>query len=872
MEDPNNTDEKNNIEENEKIEENTDNSPQNSEENTSENSQPEIAPEDIKEPETEHNKGIIPIVIEDEMKESYIDYAMSVIVGRALPDVRDGLKPVHRRILFAMNDMGMLYNKPFKKSARIVGECLGKYHPHGDQAVYDSMVRMAQSFSLRYPLIDGHGNWGSIDGDRAAAMRYTEARMKRISSEILQDIDKETVNFIDNFDGSLKEPTVLPCKLPNLLINGSSGIAVGMATNIPPHNINETCEASIMLLDNPEISIKEIMEVVKGPDFPTGGIICGRQGISYAYTTGKGKALVRAKTHNEKNKEKDRIVIDEIPYMVNKSMLIEQIADQVKNKNIEGITDIRDESDKRGMRIVIELRKDANVDIVLNQLFKHSRLQTTFGINMLALVDNEPRVLNLKEMLENFVMHRKNVVKRRTQYELRKAEEKAHILEGLKIALDNIDQVIKIVKGASDVASAKTELVTTFNLSEIQSQAILDMKLQKLTSLETEKIIQELTELLEKIKDLKDILENEERIKDIIKNELTEIIERYKDERRTEISDTEGEEIDIEDLIDEEDMVVTISHAGYIKRTSLTTYKAQGRGGRGIIAATTKEEDFVEELFIANTHDYLLLFTDKGQVHWVKVFRIPEGSRQAKGKAVINLVDIGKDNKVTAFMPVKKFDSQHFLVMVTKNGIVKKTNLAAFSRPRQGGIRAINLESKDELVNVLMTDGNKQVMIATRNGQAVKFKEDDVRPMGRASRGVIGIRLKGDDYVIGAVIADDKKTLLTVTENGYGKKTLISDYRLINRGGSGVINIICSERNGKVISVRNVTNDDEIMLISQKGIVIRTRCNLISTIGRSTQGVRLMRLGENDQTVSAAKIIGEDKDVEEVIKEEENIN
>ncbi|MFH1438937.1 MAG: DNA gyrase subunit A [Candidatus Woesearchaeota archaeon] len=835
---------------------------ENSKKSTGSKFENDVVSEDNPEP------GIFPIVIEDEMKGSYIDYAMSVIVGRALPDARDGLKPVHRRILFAMNDMGMQYNKPHKKSARIVGEVLGKYHPHGDQAVYDSMVRMAQDFSLRYPLVDGHGNWGSIDGDSAAAMRYTEARLKKISSDILQDIEKDTVNFVDNFDGSLKEPTVLPCKVPNLLINGSSGIAVGMATNIPPHNMQEICQAAIKIIEEPDILIKDLLDVVKGPDFPTGGTICGKQGIRYAYGTGRGKILLRGKTHIEKHKERESIIVDEIPYMTNKSLLIEHIAASVKNKIIEGISDMRDESDRHGMRIVIELKRDANSEVVLNQLHKHSRLQNTFGIIMLALVDNEPRVLNLKELLEEFIIHRKNVVIRRTQFDLKKAEERAHILEGLKVALDDIDNAIRIIKAAKDANAAKADLISTYDLSDVQAQAILDMKLQKLTSLETEKIIEELKVLIETIKDLKDILGSDIRVKDIIKSELAEMSDKYNDKRRTDISEIEEEDIEIEDLIEPEEMVVTITHAGYVKRTSLSTYRSQGRGGKGIIAATTKEEDFIENIFIANTHDYLLFFSDNGQVHWLKVYQIPEGSRQAKGKSIVNLINIEKDSKVTAFMPVKKFDSTHFLVMVTENGIVKKTNLAAFSRPRHGGIRAITLEENDKLVNVLMTDGNKQIMIATKNGLAVKFNEKNARPMGRASKGVIGIRLRGDDKVIGAVIADDEKTLLTITENGYGKKTSISDYRLINRGGSGVRNIICSERNGKVISIKSVTDDDDIMLISQNGIIIRTGCRLISTIGRNTQGVRLMRLDSGDKTVNAAKIIGDDDDIEDVAQEQ----
>jgi len=808
------------------------------------------------------DEKIEPKLIEDEMKQSYVDYAMSVIIGRALPDVRDGLKPVHRRILFAMNEMGLTHNKPYKKSARIVGETLGKFHPHGDSAVYDALVRMAQPFSLRYTLVMGQGNFGSVDGDNAAAMRYTEAKLAKISQEILADIDKETVNFVDNFDGSLKEPTVLPSKLPNLLINGSAGIAVGMATSIPPHNLSEVCDVVKEVLMDPELTTKEVMDLLPGPDFPTGGTIVGKAGIRSAYATGHGKLKVRAKNLYEE-KKKPTIIITEIPYMVNKSVLIQEIANHVKNKIITGISDIRDESDRDGMRIVIELKRDANKDVVLNQLYKHTRLQTTIGVNLLALTNGKPKVMSLKEIVVNFIEHRKIVILRRTQFELRKAEERAHILKGLIIALDDIDTAIKLIKKSKSAVEARQGLMSHFTLSEIQAQAILDMKLQKLTSLETEKIKEEFKSLLEQIKDLKDILGSEERVKQIINTELDELKQKYTDARKTDILDVEDEDIDIEDLIEEEDVVVTISHSGYIKRTPLDLYKQQKRGGKGIIATTTKEEDIVEHLFIANTHDYILFFTDKGIVHWLKVYKIPEASRYSAGKAIVNLLDIPTENTITAYIKIKDFDDQHYLIMGTKKGIVKKTNLIAYSRPRQGGIIALSLDDDDQLVNVAMTDGEKKILLATRNGIAVKFKEINVRPMGRTARGVKGVNLRKGDRVVAMVIAEESDTLLTITENGYGKRTRIGDYRLINRGGRGVINIICSDRNGKVADVKRVTEEDQILFISRNGIIIRTATKGISLIGRNTQGLRLMRMSEGDKVVAAAKIVPDDIEIEE---------
>lgn len=829
--------------------------------------------------EQEIKEKLLPREIEQEMKESYLNYAMSVIIGRALPDVRDGLKPVHRRILYAMNEMSMFHNKPFKKSARIVGEVLGKYHPHGDSAVYDSMVRLAQPWSLRYPLVNGQGNFGSVDGDSAAAMRYTEARLNLLAEEMLEDIDKETVNFTDNFDGSLKEPSVLPSKLPNLLINGSSGIAVGMATNIPPHNLGEVADATVNLIDNPDISIDQIMEYLKGPDFPTGGIICGKNGIINAYSTGRGRIIVRAKYHIEEKNKRKSIIIDEIPYMVNKAETILHTANLIRDKKIVGISDLRDESDREGMRIAIELKNDTNPEVLINNLFKHTRFQTTFGINMLALVDNKPKVLNVKELLENYIKHRKEVVIRKTKFELKKSEERLHILEGIIKALDNVDLAVKLIRNASTVAEARTSLISNFEISEIQANAILDLKLQKLASLEQEKIKKEHEELMNLIEKLKTILASEQKIYSIIKEELVELKKKYNNERRTEINDDEMTELDMEDLVEEEEVVITVTARGYIKRQCLSSYKQQKRGGVGIIAASTREEDFIKDIFSANTHSYLLFFTDKGKVYWLKAYYIPDGSRQSGGKAIVNLLNIDKDEKITAYIPIREFTKGDYLIMATKKGIIKKTSLESYSRPRKGGIIAINLQKGDKLIDTRLTDGNSQILLATKKGMAVKFNEKDVRAVGRNSTGVRGIRLKKhydietngekiekNDEVVGMVIAEDNKTLLTITENGYGKRTKISDYRLINRGGIGVINIITSERNGGVVSILNTDEDTEIMTITKRGIAIRTNSSGISVIGRNTQGVRIMKLRQDDKVVAAAKI---KNDEEESLEEED---
>jgi DNA gyrase subunit A len=829
-----------------------------------------MADTETTEPEQNSSK-INERLIEEEMKESFLDYSMSVIVSRALPDVRDGLKPVHRRILFAMNDMGMHHNKPFKKSARIVGEVLGKYHPHGDIAVYDSLVRMAQPFSMRYMLIDGQGNFGSIDGDSAAAMRYTEARLKKISEEMLADINKETVDFVPNFDGSLQEPTVLPSKIPNLLINGSTGIAVGMATNIPPHNLSEVCDAIAMLIDNPETKIIELLNVVKGPDFPTGGIICGRKGIQYTYAGGKGRIIVKARTEIERVKDREQIIVTEIPYMVNKTTLIEQIADLVKSGDVPEISDIRDESSRKGMRIVVLLKKDVDSNIVLNQLMRHTRLKVTFGANVLALVNKEPKILNLKELLSLFILHRKEVITRRTKYDLKVAEEKAHKLEGLKIALDNIDEVVKLIKESSSAEAASQGLISRFSLSKVQAQAILEMRLQRLTSLEQDKIKIDLKETLELIQKLKEILADEGKIYNIIKEETLEMKQQHSDERRTEIVEEEEEEFIAEDLIEEEKMVVTITHSGYAKRLPFDTYKAQRRGGKGIIGTGTKEEDFVEELFVASTHAYLLIFTNKGRVHWIKVYEIPEASRQAKGRPIINLVEgLEQGERVNAFIPVRRFKPGRFLLACTKNGTVKKTSLEAYSRPRRGGIIAINLEEGDELVSVELTNGKRQVMVATENGWAVKFHEKDAREIGRTGKGVRGIKLRKGDNVVGMVLADGKD-ILTVTEKGYGKRTNAEEYRMTKRGGKGVINIKITPKNGKVVCVKAVNETDDIMLISKNGIIIRTQASSISKIGRATQGVRLMKLSAGDTVVAAARILQEEEQEKEIAKKEEEI-
>ncbi len=792
---------------------------------------------------------IIPALIEEEMKDSYLDYSMSVIVGRALPDVKDGLKPVHRRILYAMHKVGLDHSGKFVKSARVVGDVLGKYHPHGDQSVYDALVRMAQSWALRYPLVWGQGNFGSVDGDPPAAMRYTESKLKKVASELLVDIEKNTVDFVPNYDGSTKEPVVLPGKLPNLLVNGSSGIAVGMATNIPPHNVNEVCDAAIALIDNPEASFEDLMNCVKGPDFPTGGTLCGTTGVKLAYKNGKGKAVIRSKSNVEGNK----IIVTEIPYQVNKSLLLENIARLVRDKVVEGISDLRDESDRKGMRIVITLKKDATPEVILNQLYKHSNLQTSFGINVIALVDGEPKQLSLRDCLECYLKHRFEVVTRRCKFELEKAEKRAHILEGLKIALSNIDAIVKLIKASKSVEEARNGLMSNFELSEVQSQAILEMKLSKLTSLETDKINEEYDSLLKLIKELKEILGDPNRINQIIKDQLLDLKTVYGDERRTIISGEEVEEIDMEDLIDEEEVVITLTNAGYVKRVPLDTYRAQRRGGKGLVGTGTRDEDFVTDLFICNSHSYLLCFTDTGIVHWLKGYNVPEGSRYSKGAAIVNLLKLSRSNKVTAVIPVREFVQDKYLVLVTKKGVVKKTSLAAYSKPRQGGVKGVELREGDALVSAFITDGDQEIVIATRDGRAVRFNEKDVRSVGRNSIGVRGINIKKSE-VIGAGLATDKY-VLTITDKGYGKRTKVSDYRLINRGGSGVINIKCTPKNGKVAGIMIVGDEDELMFITKKGVVIRTPVKGISVIGRNTQGLRLMRLSEGDEVVSVARII-----------------
>ncbi|TRZ93558.1 DNA gyrase subunit A [bacterium] len=806
------------------------------------------------------NEKIIPIHIEDEVKDSYLNYAMSVIVGRALPDVRDGLKPVHRRILYAMQELSLDHSKPYKKCARIVGEVLGKYHPHGDVAVYDTLVRMAQDFSLRYPLVDGQGNFGSVDGDAAAAMRYTEARLAAISEEILADIDKETVNFGPNFDSSLKEPLLLPATLPNLLVNGSSGIAVGMATNIPPHNLNEVADAIIYLLGHPEAELKDLMRYVKGPDFPTGGIICGKNGIKEAYATGRGKLLVRARAAIEHQKNgKDLIIITEIPYQVQKSSLIEAIAALVDDKKIEGISDIRDESDKDGMRIVVELKRDAESQIVLNQLFKHTQLEGTFGIIMLSLVENRPRVLNLRQMLDYYIEHRKVIIRRRTQFELDKALKRTHILEGLKIALKFIDRIIKTIKTSKNTEQAKERLIKEFELSEIQSQAILEMQLQRLTALERDKIDAEYMELLKKIELCRAILASEKKIEGIIKEELEALKKKYGDSRRTDIVG-EVEELEVEDLIAEEDVVVTISHGGYIKRLPVSAYRKQKRGGVGASGAEVKEEDFIEHLFVASTKDYLLIFTDKGQVHWLKVYEIPQASRVSKGKAIINLLEMEVGYKISSTIPVKEFLADKYLVMATKNGQIKKTKLDAYGNPRKGGIIGITLDKADELIGVELTDGKQELLIGTRQGKAIRFLEDKVRDMGRQAGGVRAISLAKKDEVIDMVVARQGSAILTVTELGFAKRTTIEEYRLTSRGGKGVINIKVTDKNGEAVKLKTVGDKDELMVITQNGMFLRCAIKDIRETGRSAQGVRLIKLQDKDRVSCVAPVIAEEEE------------
>ncbi|MDD3625688.1 MAG: DNA gyrase subunit A [bacterium] len=818
-----------------------------------------------------YTKGekIVGINIEEEMEKSYIDYAMSVIIGRALPDVRDGLKPVHRRILIAMYREGLLPNKRFSKSAGVVGEVIKKYHPHGDAAVYDTIVRLVQVFSLRYPLAVGQGNFGSVDGDSAAAYRYTEVKMSKIAVELMQDIDKETIDFTPNFDETTDEPVVLPAGLPNLLLNGSSGIAVGMATNIPPHNLNEVVDAIIAKIDNPKLNSVDLLHYIKGPDFPTGGIILGTAGIKQAYTRGKGKVTVRARAVIEwKEKGKDRIVITEIPYQVNKSKVIEQIAELVTNKKIQDITDLRDESDRDGMRIVIELKKGSIPKIILNQLFKHTQLQVTYGIIMIAIVNNQPKLLKLENVINEFIKHRKEVITRRTKFLLRKAEERAHILEGLKIALDNIDKIIKLIRGSSDKEQAKLGLIKDFKLSEVQALAILDMRLHRLTNLERKEIDDEYIEKIKEITKLKSILASERKIYMIIKDELTEMKQKYGDARLTEIVPAE-DEISIEDLIADEDMIITISREGYIKRQPVHAYKNQGRGGIGVAGMDVKEEDIVEHLFIASTHNYLLFFTNLGKCYWLKVYDIPQAGRRSRGRAIVNLLNITSEENITAFISVKEFDEKHYILMSTELGLIKKTNLISYSNPRVGGINAIKLDEKDKLISALITDGNQDLLLATSFGKSIRFKESDVREMGRVTQGVRGIKLGKGDKVIGIEIVDDKSTLLTMTENGYGKRTTLSEYRVQNRGGQGVINIKTEGRNGKVIAIKKVMDDDEIMVITKAGTVIRISVENIRAIGRNTMGVRIMNLRNNDKVVSIARVVS--KKEEEVLNSGEGI-
>ena len=808
----------------------------------------------VEEPETDQvNRA----VIEEEMKTAYLDYSMSVIVGRALPDARDGLKPVHRRILYAMDDMGIRWNSSHKKSARIVGEVLGKYHPHGDRAVYDALVRMAQDFSLRYTLVDGQGNFGSVDGDSQAAMRYTEARLDKISKEMLQDIKKDTVDFRNNFDNSLEEPEVLPSRIPNLLINGSTGIAVGMATNIPPHNLEEICEAVIKLVDNPDIDILELASDIRGPDFPTGGIINGREGILKAYKTGRGKAIVQSKV----TEEEDRLIVEEIPYMVNKAKLVEKIARKVKDGVIEGISDLRDESGR--MRIVIELKKKANPDVVKNKLFKNTRMQETFGMNMIALVDEQPKVLNLKEILEVYVDHRKDVIRRRTQYELGKAKDRAHILEGLLVALEDIDNVIDIIQDSESRDKAHDALREAYDLSEAQADAILDMRLSRLVKLESEKIESEYDELQEEIDRLENILENESEIHRIIKEDMREVIEDYGDERQTEVIDEASWQLGIEDLIKERDVVVTLSEEGYIKRMPLDEYRVQRRGGVGVIGADSKDDDFTDKVFVASTHDYLLVFTDQGQVYWKKTYKVPESGRYSRGRNIRNLIEIGQDENITSVIPVHEFVDDRYLMVSTKNGIVKKSSLDAYSNPRRGGIIAVNLDDDDEVVDVKLTDGEKDILVASKKGMAVRFDEADARPIGRTGRGVIGIRLEDGDEVVGMIVVRDDMDVLTLTKNGYGKRTRIDEYSRINRGGKGVINLNVTDKTGDVADVKGVFGDEDLMLLSKKGMIVRTEVESISRYGRNTQGVRVIKLKDGDELQSSAVFRKEDSEPDE---------
>ena len=802
--------------------------------------------------------------IVDEMKESYLNYSMSVIVSRALPDVRDGLKPVHRRILYGMNDLAAGWNRPYKKSARIVGEVMGKYHPHGDSAIYDALVRMAQDFSMRYELIDGQGNFGSIDGDRAAAMRYTESRMTRLGSEFLRDLDKDTVDWVPNFDESLREPTLLPTTIPGLLINGSEGIAVGMATKIPPHNLNEVVSALVALIENSDISLNDLMNKIPGPDFPTGGMMLGIDGIKSAYESGRGKIKIRGRAHVETKKSgKESIIISEIPFQVNKSNLIEKIADLVRDKRVEGIGDLRDESDKDGMRIVVEIKRGSVPEVILNQLYKFTQLQDTFGIILLALIKGVPRVMGLVEILQHFIDFRHGIVVRRTEFELREAEARAHILEGLKVALDNIDDVIVIIRGSKDPIQAKEGLMNGFDLSEIQSQAILDMRLQRLTGLEVDKVVTEYKEVIKIISKLKGVLGSKAQRMDIIKQELLEIRNQFGDERRTEIVDVVTD-FSMEDMIAEEDVVITITHNGYIKRTPVTTYRSQRRGGRGVQGAGSREEDFIQHLFIANTHNYMLFFTDRGKCYWLKVYDIPQGGRAARGRAVVNLVGCEPGEKVEAFVSVKEFDDEHFIVMATKKGIIKKTALSAYGNPRKGGIYAIEIRDDDRLIEARITDGENDILIGTREGKSIRFSEGGIRSTGRKTMGVRGIALSSkSDFVVGMLVVKREGTILVATEKGYGKRTDVIQYRTQKRGGKGVMTMRTTDKTGKMVSIMEVVDSDDLIVITNKGVLMRQPISKIRTIGRVTQGVRLVKLDKGSTISSITRVVHEEGATEE---------
>jgi DNA gyrase subunit A len=814
-------------------------------------------------PPDQPQERLLPRLIEDEMRDSFLAYSMSVIVQRALPDVRDGLKPVHRRILYAMNEAGLTAGRPYKKSATVVGEVLGKFHPHGDMAVYEALVRMVQDFSLRYPLVDGQGNFGSIDGDNAAAYRYTEARLTPLAQELLRDIEKNTVNFVPNFDDQREEPTVLPSKFPNLLVNGSSGIAVGMATNIPPHNLREVTDACIHVIENPNCTVADLFQFVRGPDFPTGGFICGWEGIKEAYETGRGRIVMRARTEFEENDQgRNAIIVNEVPFMVNKSRMIEQIAELVRDKRVTDISDLRDESDRDGIRVVIELKRDAIPQIVLNQLYKHTQLQSTFGVIMLALVDGQPKIMDLKELIAHFVRHRHEVVVRRTEFELKQALDREHILEGLKIAVDAIDEVVELIKASPDTETASTRLLERFALTERQAKAILDMRLARLTGLEIEKLEAELVEVRATIADLRDILGSEPRRYQIIKDELREVAEKYGDKRRTDVIALDTS-ISLEDLLADDEMVITISHEGYIKRLPLDTYRAQRRGGRGLTGVKPKEEDWVQHLYVGRTHDYLMVFTTEGHCYWLKVHQVPVAGRESRGKPIVNLLAMGPEERIASVVPVRAFSAEKSLIFATRLGVVKKTPLDAYSHVRAVGVNAINVDPGDALIDVQITGGNDEIILATRNGMAIRFHESDVRNMGRIATGVRGVRLRGDDVMVGMVVIHREtaaqSTLLVVSEQGRGKRTAIDEYRFQSRGGSGVINFRVTEHTGRVVAIKEVFPGDELMLITRAGVIIRQRVNEIRVIGRATQGVRLLSLDEGDVLVDVARLVPEDE-------------